>query len=139
MEDHKHSSLSKRIFATLIDYIVVLTFFFLYIIKFGEPNENGSYTIYGLQNLIPLGFWFIYLIVFESIFEASIGHYILGLKVIKCDGGRIDLIDSILRHIIDPIDFLPIGIPAIICIENTPLHQRLGDLCAKTIVVKDVN
>ena len=39
------------------------------------------------------------------------------------------------RHLLDPIDLLFYGIPAIITIKNTEKHQRLGDLWAKTIVI----
>jgi uncharacterized RDD family membrane protein YckC len=37
--------------------------------------------------------------------------------------------------LLDPIDILFYGIPAIIAIKNSDKHQRLGDMWAKTIVV----
>ena len=40
------------------------------------------------------------------------------------------------RRIIDIIDIFFYGIPALICICNTPKYQRLGDLFADTLVVK---
>ncbi|WP_394335734.1 RDD family protein [Flavobacterium cyanobacteriorum] len=44
---------------------------------------------------------------------------------------------SLKRHVLDPVDMFPFGLIAIITIKNTDKHQRLGDLWAKTIVVKN--
>jgi len=137
MATRQQSNLGNRFFASLIDYIVIGCFFLIYAYKFGEANEEGGYTVYGFKALIPLGFWFLYLIVIESVFNATVGHFVLGLKVIRTDYGRIDVIHSLKRHLIDPIDFSFFGIPAMICIKNTELNQRLGDLWAKTIIIND--
>lgn len=137
METQQSSNLVNRFFATLIDYIIIVCFFVVYAYKYGDPNETGGYTVNGLKSLIPIVFWFAYLIVIESLFNATAGHYLFGLKVVKENGTKIDFVDSLKRHIIDPIDFFFFGIPALICIKNTKLNQRLGDLLAKTIVITD--
>jgi uncharacterized RDD family membrane protein YckC len=77
------------------------------------------------------------LIVIEDIFSATVGHFVMGLKVVKDDNSRIDFVDSIKRHLLDPFDIFPFGIPAMISIKNSALNQRLGDLWAKTIVIND--
>lgn len=133
------AKLESRFFATLFDYGF---FFFLnwsFIFFFGESNNAGEYTISGALNLIPLVFWFVYFIIVESIFSATIGHMLFDLKVMGEDNGRIGFIEALLRHIVDPIDFFFFGIPAMICITNTPKKQRIGDLLAKTIVVVENN
>lgn len=132
------SSLGNRFFASLIDYLVIGCVFMIYVYKFGEPDNEGSYTVHGLKALVPLGFWFVYLIVIEGIFSATAGHFIMGLKVVKTDNNRVGITDSIKRHLLDPIDIFPFGIPAIISIKNSVLNQRLGDLWAKTIVINDI-
>jgi uncharacterized RDD family membrane protein YckC len=131
------ASLGSRFFATLLDYLVIGCFFWVYVYSYGEPNDNGGYTVHGLKALIPVVFWFIYLIGVESLLSATLGHFFLGLKVVKRDNRRIEFNDSLKRHIVDPFDFFFFGVPAMICIKNTDLNQRLGDLWAKTIVVKD--
>ena len=133
----QRSSLGNRLFATLIDYLVIGCFFIIYVYKFGEPNNEGGYTVHGLKALVPIGFWFVYLIVIEGIFSATVGHFFMGLKVVKTDNSGIDFVDSIKRHLIDIIDFMPFGIPAMISIKNSTLNQRLGDMWAKTIVIND--
>ena len=47
------------------------------------------------------------------------------------------MIQSFKRHLLDPIDMSMFGLIAIIIIKNTNYNQRLGDLWAKTIVVKN--
>jgi uncharacterized RDD family membrane protein YckC len=84
---------------------------------------------------IPIIFWFVYLIVIEIVLNATLGHYIMGLKVVKINHEMIDFKDSVKRHLLDPVDFLLLGIPAMISIKKTPLNQRLGDLWANTIIV----
>jgi hypothetical protein len=62
----------------------------------------------------------------------------LGLQVVTKNGNSISFGQALKRHLVDMIDFFFFGIPAFITIKNTPDHQRLGDLLAKTIVI-DVN
>ena len=81
----------------------------------------------------------IYFVVIESSLSSTLGHYILGLKVITNENKRINFLHSLKRHLVDPIDFLIFGLPALISISNTQNHQRLGDLWAKTFVVKDID
>ena len=137
METQEKSKLSNRFIASLIDYIVIGLFFMVYVHIYGQQNETGGYSVHGLKALIPLVFWFVYLIVIESIFSATAGHFIMGIKVVRIDFSRINFTDSLKRHLLDLIDFNFFGIPAIISIKNTTLNQRLGDLWAKTIVIND--
>jgi uncharacterized RDD family membrane protein YckC len=137
METLEKSGLSKRFISSLIDYSVIGCFYLVFSVQFGEHNTNGEYSVNGIMALIPLGFWFIYLIVIESSFSATFGHFLLGAKILRIDNSRISFVDSLKRHLIDPIDFFMFGIPAMICIKNTKESQRLGDLWAKTIVVND--
>jgi len=137
METQERGKLGNRILASLIDYIAIGCFFWLFVHMYGEPNATGGYTVNGIKALVPIGFWFIYLIVIESLFNATMGHFILGLKVVKTDGERIDFIASLKRHLADPFDFFFFGVVGIILIKNTVLNQRLGDIWAKTIVITD--
>jgi uncharacterized RDD family membrane protein YckC len=137
METLVKAKLSSRFFASLIDYIIVIAFYWFFAYFFGEPNGNGGYVIYGFTAIVPFVFWFIYLIVVESIFSRTFGHFIFDLKVVGEDNGNISFIEAVLRHIIDLMDFWFFGIPAMISIKNTPKNQRLGDMVARTIVVVD--
>ena len=124
-----------RILATIIDYGFYLLLFTSYVLYFGHKNSEGGETVEGLAALpLPL-FWFLYFIIFESLFDATPGHLLLHLKVLTIERKRISFGQAFKRHIMDFFDVFFYGIPAIIAIRNTEKHQRIGDLWAKTIVV----
>jgi len=125
-----------RILATLIDYGIYIGLFFLYLYTFGEKTDDGSYQANGLAALPVFIFWFLYFVVLEAINQATPGHDICKLIVVKTDGEKISLGIAFKRRILDFIDIFFYGIPALICIYNTPKFQRLGDLFAGTVVVK---
>lgn len=128
--------MSKKIFATLIDYGIFMMSILVYMRCFGIEN-NGDYEIDRVMVLPIIIFWFIYFIVIEGIMQATLGHQLLGIKVVNDHYGEIDMIHSCKRRILDAIDFSFLGIPAIVTIRNTKLQQRIGDLLAKTIVVEE--
>jgi uncharacterized RDD family membrane protein YckC len=125
-----------RIFATLIDYGIYFMLFYIYMWAFGIQTDGGGYTVNGLLALpIPV-VWFIYFAVTEAYNGATPGHDICKLTVVKVNAQKLSLGDAFKRRIVDPIDIFIYGIPALICIYNTPKFQRLGDIFADTVVVK---
>lgn len=68
----------------------------------------------------------------------TIGNSIVGLRAIPMRGPNRKLTfgQYLKRHLLDPINMLFFGLPGIITIKNTEKNQRIGDLWAKTIVVK---
>ena len=128
--------LGLRIAATLIDYGIYFTVIVIYIMMFGDKNDEGGYTLNGAPALLIVIFWFLYFVVLEAISQATPGHDILKLVVVRTKGDRISFTDALKRRIVDMIDIAFYGIPAIICICNTPKFQRMGDLWADTVVVK---
>ncbi len=128
-------NIRKRIFATLIDYGIYLLAFFLYVMFVGHEDDEGGKTVTGLSALPLFIFWFIYFVIIEAIFGATLGHQGLNLKVLTINRRNISLAQALKRHLLDPIDFLFYGIPAIIAIKNSDKHQRIGDMWAQTFIV----
>jgi uncharacterized RDD family membrane protein YckC len=128
--------LGLRIVATLIDYTIYFVLYFLYIITVGDKTGDSSYEVTGWLFFPIPAFWFLYFVVLEGYNQATPGHDICKLVVVKSDGGKIDLIDALKRRILDLIDIFIYGIPGMIVICNTPKYQRIGDLFADTVVVK---
>ena len=93
--------------------------------------------INGFPALLPVFFWFIMTVGLEQWNGKTIGNLLVGLKPISINGNneKLTMIQSIKRHVLDPIDMFFFGIGAII-INKTGKNQRLGDIWAKTIVVK---
>ena len=128
----------KRFIAGLIDYTLVIGFFYAFIFSFGELDKDGEYTIKGLITLVPIIFWFIIIIFPEVVYGATLGNLIVGLKPksLTQNNGELSIGQSIRRHLLDCIDMFPFGLIAIIIIKNTKRNQRLGDIWAETIVVE---
>lgn len=128
--------LLRRALSTVIDYGLYLTFYIWFIITYGVPNDEGGYTMSNdIRGLWVIVVWFIYFPIIESIRGQTLGKLILGLKVVTKSGNRISFGQALKRHVADIIDFCFFGLVAFITIKNTPDHQRVGDLLAKTIVV----
>jgi uncharacterized RDD family membrane protein YckC len=129
------ANLKKKIFATLLDYSLVLIPAYIYILFFGYDNDKGGKTVDGFMALPIPTLWFLYFVVVEAVYGATLAHQALYLRVTTLDRKEIGLTQALKRHLLDPIDILFWGIPGIIAIKNTDKHQRLGDIWAKTIVV----
>ena len=139
MKFHKvqyNQYIKLRIIATIIDLLIYFSAIGIYVYCFGTPNDNGGITLIGLPTFVIMIFWFIYFVVTEALNQATPGHDICKLIVVKSYGGKISFWDAFKRRLVDPIDIFFYGIPALILIYKTPMHQRLGDLLADTVVVK---
>lgn len=99
-------------------------------------DKTGNYGSAGCVILLPvLVGWYLYFAFFEGRWCRTPGKALLDLAVERTDGRRASYGDCLKRHLLDPIDFMMFGLPAIIAAKFTPEHQRLGDLVAGTRVV----
>ena len=66
------------------------------------------------------------------------GKRITGLRVVRDGGRRVDLVTSAIRNVLRIVDFLP-GLYAIgmLSVLFTERNQRLGDLAAGTLIVRE--
>ena len=88
--------------------------------------------------LLPVLF-FGYEMVFEAVWSGRTpGKRSAGIRVVRLDGSAITLTNSIVRNLMRAIDVLPgaYGVGAIL-VFATKKHQRLGDLAAGTIVIRE--
>jgi uncharacterized RDD family membrane protein YckC len=66
------------------------------------------------------------------------GKRLASLRVLRDDGRPVDLLSSCIRNVIRLVDGLPLlYLPAMVSILVTRNNQRLGDLAASTVVVRD--
>lgn len=130
--------IGRRIAAGFIDYTIIYLFFFIIILLLGEPLPDGSYELNGAPALIPIAFWLLMTVGVEITVGATIGNLLFGLKPIPVNGQyrKLTFIESFKRHLLDPVDMFFFGFVGVIVIKNTPYNQRVGDLWAKTIVIK---
>ena len=69
----------------------------------------------------------------------SLGKRLLNIRVVKADGSTPSLSSYLLRWLLFPIDLPITGGLGVIVILLTKNHQRLGDLAAGTMVIKEKN
>lgn len=85
---------------------------------------------------IPFLVWFLYIVVVESAMQATLGHRLLGLKVITMDGRKPNFGRVLVRRLFDLVDLSCTGgVLAFILVLATKEHQRVGDLVSQTRVV----
>lgn len=131
------SNLRKRIFAGLIDYLLLFGMAIVMFIYFGEQTSNG-YELKGFPAFITSLIWGAYLIGFELKFGGTLGNLVFDLQVVSIrDNTTTSLTfgQSFKRHLLDILDLWFFGLLGILLIKNTKYNQRLGDIWAKTIVL----
>jgi uncharacterized RDD family membrane protein YckC len=81
--------------------------------------------------------WVIYFTYFEGTSGQTIGKRFTQIRVVKENGSPCDFGSALIRNILRIVDEQPaVYILGIILIASTDKRQRLGDMLAKTIVVK---
>lgn len=128
----------QRSIASLVDYSIVIIITSLYIYKFGDSTIDGSYHVSGIMVLPIFVFWLIYFVAIETILHGTLGHLILNLQPVDAKTEKpLNYSQSLIRHLLDPIDYFAFcGIIGILVINNSSESQRLGDLFAKTKMIK---
>lgn len=133
-----YPSTISRIVAGLIDYALIVAFTVFITFVFGEEVAPNQFELNGAPVLIPVAFWFLATVGMEIGFDATIGNMIMQLRAIPISESSrsITTLESFKRHLADPADICLLGLVGILTIENTEMRQRLGDVWAKTTVVK---
>lgn len=83
--------------------------------------------------------FFLYKLLFEALWNGqTLGKRAAGIRVVQANGMPVTFLQVVIRNLLRIIDYLPayycIGA---ICVLATRRRQRLGDLAAGTVVVRD--
>ena len=124
-----------------IDYFVL----FIYVIGFSVTLSYLRIHAYS-----GFSFFFLFVIVYLPVLcysllcevfnrGQSLGKRLLNIRVVKADGSTPSLSSYLLRWLLFPIDLPITGGLGVIVILLTKNHQRLGDLAAGTMVIKEKN
>ncbi len=138
LQETKPKYIGRRYLAGFIDYSIVYLITFLLVFTLGTQDEDYTYHLNGLPALIPVLFWFLFIVCLENWFGATVGNSIVSLKPTTLSGyaNKISFGQSLKRHLLDPIDMFFFGLIAIMVIKTSDKNQRLGDIWAKTTVTK---
>lgn len=134
--DYTIASIGDRILAALLDYLLFLVYFIIigYIISEIGGLENNTYL--SMLLFLPVFFYDLYCELFFN--GQSFGKYILKIKVVKIDGSQPNLGSYLLRWIFRLIEGVIFfwGLVGLFTILINGKGQRLGDIAAKTAVIK---
>jgi len=135
----------RRIVAALLDIIPLAVLFMVMAAAFGDFGktvDEGDTTTFSVRLdggpfVLYVVLSFVYFIVFEGLVARTPGKFLMGLKVVKLDGGRYDWKAVLLRNVLRIVDGLPVFyIVGLITIAVTEKNQRIGDLAVGTTVVR---
>lgn len=103
-------------------------------------SSEGFFSISwrGLDFVVPLVITIAYFVLLEGLAGATIGKFVLGIRVRAPDGSRIGLGQALVRNLARVVDALPYVIPYLvggIAVIRSDTCQRFGDRWAKTVVV----
>lgn len=140
--DVETAGFAPRILAGLIDLaimVALLTVTSILVIFASGADESTARTLAGINVFAIL---FGYPIAFETLWRGRTpGKAALSLRAVNADGSPLQLKSATLRAMGGIVDRLlpPGGITGALFVTLTPRHQRVGDLVAGTIVIRDPN
>ena len=137
------AGIGSRFYAALIDLAllipVLLVGFWVYVRAAFDLDERLGNWLAALAGIAIFVLQWGYYMVFEIATNGqSPGKRALGLRVIKAQGYPISFSDSAIRNIVRIVDMLPFAYGAgLLTMLLNKNWQRLGDLAAGTLVVKE--
>ena len=131
----KYVGVGMRAVATIIDVIVLWILGYLIAIVTGQTSEGG-FNLQGGPAFLWFALSFLYYVVLEAQLGGTLGKLLLGLRVVKADGSRIDYQASLIRNVLRIIDALFFYLVGAIVVWRSATKQRIGDKAAGTVVVR---
>lgn len=135
------AGLGSRFAAQLLDLLVLAALLVaLGLVGAGIAAAAGQ-PLAGLLVFVVLGFasFWAYWILPEALWSGqTVGKYVLHLRVIDARGGPITVGQAVIRNLLRVVDFLPWSYAlGTVVMFGTVRSQRLGDLAAGTIVIRE--
>lgn len=148
--DFPISPFHRRMFAWMIDFSLLLTYFLLYDRFIPEHTKGINKSFLEILFSLPI---LVYYPLMESLTNGqTVGKRLLGIRVITLEGGQATISQYLLRGLFRMVDF-PLWIFAAIYARELPWYcsvlvfsgiacviisnrsQRIGDIVAGTIVI----
>ena len=133
----------SRAMATAIDALIQLfsgsVISGLVAFSLGPLWEESGVLVGGILSGLFVGMFVLYPTLFERFANGkSPGKQAMGIRVVSIGGQPIGFMTALLRNFFRFIDMLPAAYFAgIVAVMTTNLNQRLGDIVAGTIVIRD--
>ena len=103
----------------------------------GQTSDVASGVLFSLGSLAALLITFAYFTIMEGRYGQTLGKMALGIKVVREDDGRVPGIRAaVLRTLMRIVDSIGSYLVAFVVALVSGKNQRLGDMVAKTLVVR---
>jgi uncharacterized RDD family membrane protein YckC len=141
----RYAGLWQRFLALLTDFLLFCACFFpiTRLVKgvwLMSPNDHRWVRGWFISDplcLVFLAIMVLYFVLLEGLAGATLGKWLLGLRVVRVDGSRPDLWKSALRNALRLVDSLPtLNILGAILISRSAERARFGDRVAGTRVIR---
>lgn len=134
--------ISHRVVAGLIDALPLLIGAGWIGSRYPDPQSLQLDDLLHDPALVVAGFimglsYVFYLVLCEMIFGRSIGKMLTGLRIVRFDGAPAGRWQLFVRNFFRLVDLWMAGLTLLLVIL-LPLRQRLGDIAAGTLVIKDL-
>lgn len=130
------AGLGSRMVSGLVDLVLKMLLVACVVLVLIEAlGIDGAIVIVPLAGLAIV----FYDIAFETLAGGRTpGKRMTGLRVVRCSGRPVDVTASSIRNVLRLVDGLTLSyVPTIVSILATKRNQRLGDLAADTVVIRD--
>jgi len=138
------AGIGSRFIASLIDTsikIIALGGFFIFLFGGASLLDGDAFTSLGAAVYLVVAFliMFGYDVFFETLSSGRTpGKRWTGLRVVRTGGRPVGFVASAIRNVVRIVDFLPsLYLIGMITAIATRMNQRLGDLAAGTVVVRE--
>ena len=140
--DAEIAGFGTRCIAALIDYfiifilLIIFDYLFSPLLRDNQRSSSLTTAIFVLLQFVLITFYHLF---FEFLWNGQTpGKRLLGLRVTQINGMPLTAGGAIVRNLLRLFDFLPlfyaVGMISLFATKHT---QRLGDLAARTIVVRE--
>lgn len=131
------AGIGSRTLAWLLDgTIIFVALVLIGLIGFRTVEIDSLFT-QGLLSVTIIFLPFAYLVAFETLNGGRTpGKAAAGIKVVQVSGAPVGFGGAVIRTLLLPIDVLLLGV-GIVSAFVTKRSQRLGDIAARTVVVRD--
>ena len=133
------AGIGSRFIAAILDLLVQGAVLLAAALALGVLGGTGTGLAVGIFSIVFFLVFFAYDVLFEVRSRGrTLGKRWTGLRVVRTGGRPVTFVPSCVRNVMRLVDILPafyaIGMLSIFA---TPLNQRLGDLAAGTLIVRE--
>lgn len=141
MVPREGAGVAVRAAATAVDLVLLFILFAGFDALWG--NEERGLSVEGAPALFLFLLVFLYYVLFEAFAQGTPGKLVSGLRIVRAaDGASIGITEAVLRTLLRPVDALPYLVPYLVAAAVVGLlkrNQRIGDMVARTLVVRTLN